>query len=260
MERGASAVAYSPERDRFLLVKRADSKGENPGKWEFPGGIVESNESPRDTALRELKEETNLDGVIIRSGASGLFDSGETKYKVTPFLVKVEGNLELSREHSKYAWVTLEDIERYDTIEGIRSELRALDLLEEKRKVAAAVTRDSATGKLLILKRDKLMRENPGKWEFPSGRVQDETVEEAALRELREETGLEGTPELTGAPFDVVLDGETNEISPVLVEVKEMEVELSFEHSEYRWIEPGELEKYETVPGLQNDLRELNIL
>ncbi len=36
----------------------------NGGFWEFPKGKKEKNESDKDTALRELKEEVNLDGDI----------------------------------------------------------------------------------------------------------------------------------------------------------------------------------------------------
>lgn len=44
---------------QVLLIKR-----ENPphaGKWALPGGIIEINESPEEAAVRELKEETNID-------------------------------------------------------------------------------------------------------------------------------------------------------------------------------------------------------
>ena len=41
---------------RVLLQRRGDS-----GKWGFPGGAVELGETPEETAVRELKEETGLD-------------------------------------------------------------------------------------------------------------------------------------------------------------------------------------------------------
>lgn len=47
-------------------------------------------------------------------------------------------------------------------------------------------------GKLLLVKRAPELSEG-GKWSLPSGFLdRDETVSEAVLRELREETGLEG--------------------------------------------------------------------
>ncbi len=50
--------------NKILLVKR----GTPPGKfqWSVPGGLVESGETVREAVIRELKEETNLEGEPIK--------------------------------------------------------------------------------------------------------------------------------------------------------------------------------------------------
>lgn len=45
--------------DRVVLLRRGVEPG--MGKWVFPGGYVDRGESVRDAAVRETKEESNLD-------------------------------------------------------------------------------------------------------------------------------------------------------------------------------------------------------
>ena len=49
---------------QILLVKRAFEPAK--GEWSLPGGFVELGETPEDAAKRELKEETNLNGEVIK--------------------------------------------------------------------------------------------------------------------------------------------------------------------------------------------------
>ncbi len=59
-EKSCGAIIYKMVNDQFyiFLVKH------NTGHWSFPKGHVEQNESEEQTALREVKEETNLDIII----------------------------------------------------------------------------------------------------------------------------------------------------------------------------------------------------
>ena len=56
-EKSCGAIIYKKENDRllFLLVQQ------KAGHYGFPKGHVEKNETEEETALREIKEETNLD-------------------------------------------------------------------------------------------------------------------------------------------------------------------------------------------------------
>ena len=51
------------EDGKVLIVKRAVEP--RKGKWCLPGGFIEIDETAKESALRELTEETGLDGEII---------------------------------------------------------------------------------------------------------------------------------------------------------------------------------------------------
>lgn len=59
-EKSCGAIIVRKNNDTFetLLIKMVK------GHWSFPKGHVESDETEVETALREIKEETNLDVII----------------------------------------------------------------------------------------------------------------------------------------------------------------------------------------------------
>ncbi|KPJ51294.1 hypothetical protein AMJ40_00360 [candidate division TA06 bacterium DG_26] len=58
------AALVKNRRNELLLVKRRVPPGQ--GRWALPSGFIEVEESPEKACLRELKEETNLEGKITR--------------------------------------------------------------------------------------------------------------------------------------------------------------------------------------------------
>jgi 8-oxo-dGTP pyrophosphatase MutT (NUDIX family) len=78
-------------------------------------GLVEKNESEKETALRELKEETGITVAELigdfREKINYVYRmGGKTIYKeVTYFLAEVHnGKVELSHEHDGYEWLSYE--------------------------------------------------------------------------------------------------------------------------------------------------------
>ena len=56
----STAVVIVNDKNQILLQKRSDNK-----LWGLPGGLIELDETIEECAIREVKEETNLDIEII---------------------------------------------------------------------------------------------------------------------------------------------------------------------------------------------------
>jgi len=87
MTRRAASVFITDERGFVLLVHEADGKH----RWGLPGGRHEPGESIEETAVREAKEETNLDVELLELiGEYRLVSAGgEALLDVSVFIAEV---------------------------------------------------------------------------------------------------------------------------------------------------------------------------
>jgi 8-oxo-dGTP diphosphatase len=71
---------------KFLMGQRKNAHGD--GSWSVPGGHLEFGESFSDTAIREAKEETNLEITNVRFGAvTNDYFQNENKHYVTVWML-----------------------------------------------------------------------------------------------------------------------------------------------------------------------------
>jgi 8-oxo-dGTP diphosphatase len=76
--------------NEVLLVKRGVEPG--LGLWGLPSGFMEIDETPEQACLRELKEETGLEGRILK--LMGVYAQDSVRYKkvvIIGYAVKAEG-------------------------------------------------------------------------------------------------------------------------------------------------------------------------
>lgn len=110
---GIIVYRWTPKGPRFLLLYR------DKGVWDFPRGRMESGERSRETAFREVEEETGLragdlkvqDNFKVfekfpyqRRSASGA--ATQSVFKIVIFYLAETHQLQvaLSREHEGYGW------------------------------------------------------------------------------------------------------------------------------------------------------------
>jgi len=94
----------------------------------------------------------------------------------------------------------------------------------------------------LLLRRSSRNSHDPGLWEFPGGKMDaGETIEEALVREVKEETGL--AIELERAAGIVESELPERRIVHLIMEAHALSgnVRLSDEHDAYRWVPVKEL-------------------
>lgn len=108
-------VAALIENDNKVLLARRSTGDINVfGKWEFPGGKVESDENEFDAIEREIKEEFEL---TIKAKEFLINNVCEYPTKVVDLrLYKcdyVSGDFNL-HDHSEYKWVDKEELLEYD--------------------------------------------------------------------------------------------------------------------------------------------------
>ncbi len=114
---------------------------------------------------------------------------------------------------------------------------------------------------ILLLKRNALRRTSPNKWQTPSGFINEgESAEEAVLREVKEETALDGIIKKSGAVFEVIDEWARWIIIPFLIIVKSDKVVIDTrEHSEFRWVKVNEVSSFECVKGIDEDLKAVGL-
>lgn len=108
-----------------LLLKRSQHNRIMPSKWECPSGFIKEYESCEEAILRELYEETSLNGQIESIGSPQIYFWYNSKWIVIPFLIDVfRGSIKLNRaEHHMYEWVFIENIDDYDLVVGTKEVL-----------------------------------------------------------------------------------------------------------------------------------------
>lgn len=105
----AGVIVYvlkiSPAPTRVLFLKR--SGGQHEGSWWPVAGTPEGNESGKETALRELAEETSLvPSTLLDFGIEIPHVDAQSRLETFVAIVDPESEVKLNYEHSEFQWLT----------------------------------------------------------------------------------------------------------------------------------------------------------
>tara|TARA_Y100000310_G_C20579392_1_gene762184 strand:- start:314 stop:697 length:384 start_codon:yes stop_codon:yes gene_type:complete len=113
----AIAIIFN-EDDEVLLLKRVSPQISYPGLWGFPGGKRDGDESFEDCAIRETKEEANLEVTNLKYVGTEPRPIGSFGFVWVYTSRSFYGDVKLDFEHTDYEWVTRENLSNYNIIPG----------------------------------------------------------------------------------------------------------------------------------------------
>lgn len=123
----SAAVVILNENNEALILQRGHTAPWMPNKWNLPGGTPEEGESSKQVALRETKEEVALTPSHMKFVGAV---RGED-YVLHLYMARgYSGTLHLdTSENSDYAWVSVDGLDNYHFIPGLKDAIRAAMLL-----------------------------------------------------------------------------------------------------------------------------------
>lgn len=101
-----------------ILVTQRSEKMSLPLKWEFPGGKWEENENDIDCVKREIKEELNIEIEVLKQLSNSIYDYGDFKINLIPFLANYISGKIILTEHKEYKLLNKADLLKLDWAEA----------------------------------------------------------------------------------------------------------------------------------------------
>lgn len=125
-EKSCGVIIFHKGLEREYLILHYSE-----GHWDFPKGHVEIGEDEKQTALRELREETGIAEVSFQEGFREKIDyfytRGGRKYHKNVYFYLAgtrEKEVKLSHEHINYRWLPYKEAQKLVTHENAKELLR----------------------------------------------------------------------------------------------------------------------------------------
>jgi 8-oxo-dGTP diphosphatase len=111
--------AIAVDNDAILLIRRGHGPG--AGEWSVPGGRVEQGETVAEAVVRELAEETGLEGVCDRLVGFVERIGHEHHYVILDFAVTMleAADPKAGDDAAEAAWVPLHEVAEMRLVDGL---------------------------------------------------------------------------------------------------------------------------------------------
>lgn len=119
MNKDIEVVAAVIVKDESILATQR-GYGEFKGKWEFPGGKIQDNETKEEALIREIKEELNADINVEKYLTTVEYDYPNFHLIMYTYICSLNNNVEFvyhnsgELEHENMVWLDEEDLDLLD--------------------------------------------------------------------------------------------------------------------------------------------------
>jgi len=109
------AAAIIKKENKVFIARRSQNDSLS-GKWEFPGGKVESGESLEECLCREMYEEFNLVVQVKGYFGNNYFDHNGVNMELLGFITEIlDGEESLCLNvHDEIQWAEIQKLQSYD--------------------------------------------------------------------------------------------------------------------------------------------------
>ena len=109
-----------------ILVTQHKSHPFHQNKWEFPGGKIEPGESKQEAIVREIKEELELDIIVLEELQTIEHSYPHQKIRLIPLICTIMNGEIVLKQHRNYQWLDLEQLFELDLCKADKELIRHL--------------------------------------------------------------------------------------------------------------------------------------
>lgn len=116
-------------RDGNKIFATQRGYGDQKDGWEFPGGKIETNETPQQALVREIKEELDTDIIVGDYLTTIEYDYPAFHLSMQCFWCRIVDGTPVLKEHEAARWL---DVDHIASVEWLPADLTIIDLIKDK--------------------------------------------------------------------------------------------------------------------------------
>lgn len=120
------AAAIIKDKNRIFTTQRG--YGEFKDGWEFPGGKIEENETPKEALIREIKEELDTTIAVEELIEIVEYDYPDFHLSMHCFLCTIVSGDLILKEHEASRWLTKDELW---SVEWLPADLSLIEKIEK---------------------------------------------------------------------------------------------------------------------------------